>query len=276
MAHLSDLSREQGDVSKPHIALSLGTWDCWPDGNFEFGLSLQELTDTKQLATNWVLETVQTRGSANALKPVLCSYYHRRLPSIASEAVHVRPQKRGKKWERKPTPPDRQCLTTGGNGGNCSATWRQCDKHCRQHCRRLAAIGGSRRHDGGAGGTFTVPNQTLAIWYEILQGDGERVVTDHCLQQTASPIQRLGHVTARQLRGGSQPGSGGTGRLQPWQRVHPSPGKKVYCDFLEPGKTRDQGDDLRCPKLGVLDIEFCDVMEHRDDRGDRGGSIQGS
>ncbi|KAJ7711630.1 hypothetical protein B0H16DRAFT_1816469 [Mycena metata] len=41
-------------------------WDYWPNGNFQRFVSVQELTDSNDLATNWVLETIQTRGSANA------------------------------------------------------------------------------------------------------------------------------------------------------------------------------------------------------------------
>lgn len=42
-------------------------WNCWPDGNIQCLFSLQDLRATNQLATNWVLETVHTCGSARAL-----------------------------------------------------------------------------------------------------------------------------------------------------------------------------------------------------------------
>ncbi|KAJ7664271.1 hypothetical protein B0H17DRAFT_302658 [Mycena rosella] len=43
------------------------SWNCWPDGNFQCLFSLEELQATSRLATNWVLETIQNRGSAQAL-----------------------------------------------------------------------------------------------------------------------------------------------------------------------------------------------------------------
>ncbi|KAJ6523274.1 hypothetical protein DFH09DRAFT_1372515 [Mycena vulgaris] len=46
---------------------SPSSWNCWPDGNFQCLFSLEELQATSQLATNWVLETIQNRGSAQAL-----------------------------------------------------------------------------------------------------------------------------------------------------------------------------------------------------------------
>ncbi|KAJ6543197.1 hypothetical protein DFH09DRAFT_1282505 [Mycena vulgaris] len=46
---------------------SPSSWNCWSDGNFQCLFSLEELQATSQLATNWVLETIQNRGSAPAL-----------------------------------------------------------------------------------------------------------------------------------------------------------------------------------------------------------------
>ncbi|KAJ7474549.1 hypothetical protein B0H11DRAFT_2195261 [Mycena galericulata] len=43
-------------------------WDYWPNGKFQQLYSVQELMDTYDLATNWVLETVRNRGSTRALK----------------------------------------------------------------------------------------------------------------------------------------------------------------------------------------------------------------
>ncbi|KAJ7141722.1 hypothetical protein C8R43DRAFT_1131341 [Mycena crocata] len=49
-----------------HIAAP-AVWDCWPDGNFRTLFSIAELNDTNQLAVNWILDTISSRGSAKAL-----------------------------------------------------------------------------------------------------------------------------------------------------------------------------------------------------------------
>ncbi|KAJ6517320.1 hypothetical protein C8R47DRAFT_960555, partial [Mycena vitilis] len=42
-------------------------WDFWPDGRFQSLVSTTEVADTYKLATNWILETVVSRGSPGAL-----------------------------------------------------------------------------------------------------------------------------------------------------------------------------------------------------------------
>jgi hypothetical protein len=41
-------------------------WDFWPDGELKFLVSSQDLRDTNNLATNWVLETTRSNGSTRA------------------------------------------------------------------------------------------------------------------------------------------------------------------------------------------------------------------
>ncbi|KAK7007665.1 hypothetical protein R3P38DRAFT_2792479 [Favolaschia claudopus] len=41
-------------------------WDFWPNGDFRFRVTAQQLHDTHQLATNWVLETIRSHGSPRA------------------------------------------------------------------------------------------------------------------------------------------------------------------------------------------------------------------
>ncbi|KAJ7148153.1 hypothetical protein C8R43DRAFT_1194951 [Mycena crocata] len=53
-------------VEPSRIATPL-IWDCWPNGKFQRFFSPQELADTQELATNWVIETIRNRGSAQAV-----------------------------------------------------------------------------------------------------------------------------------------------------------------------------------------------------------------
>ncbi|KAJ7673703.1 hypothetical protein DFH06DRAFT_1123381 [Mycena polygramma] len=48
----------------PEIPFS---WDFWSDGRFQSLVSTTEVADTYKLATNWILETVVSRGSPGAL-----------------------------------------------------------------------------------------------------------------------------------------------------------------------------------------------------------------
>ncbi|KAJ7845846.1 hypothetical protein B0H14DRAFT_2584489 [Mycena olivaceomarginata] len=57
-------SHENRVSRQSHESLS---WDFWPDGQFQSSVSPREITDTHKLATNWVLETVRSRGSPGAL-----------------------------------------------------------------------------------------------------------------------------------------------------------------------------------------------------------------
>ncbi|KAJ7764478.1 hypothetical protein B0H14DRAFT_2633596 [Mycena olivaceomarginata] len=41
-------------------------WDFWRDGELKFLVSSQDLRDTNNLATNWVLETTRSNGSTRA------------------------------------------------------------------------------------------------------------------------------------------------------------------------------------------------------------------
>ncbi|KAJ7820666.1 hypothetical protein B0H14DRAFT_3735454 [Mycena olivaceomarginata] len=66
------VSRQSHEQSQPTPALdSIAqipfSWDFWPDGQFQSSVSPREITDTHKLATNWVLETVRSRGSPGAL-----------------------------------------------------------------------------------------------------------------------------------------------------------------------------------------------------------------
>ncbi|KAJ7730321.1 hypothetical protein B0H16DRAFT_1469671 [Mycena metata] len=63
------------DSDTPHRPVKLATqipsalsWDCWPDGKFQYFFSHQRLSDTNQLAMNWALETIHNRGTPNALR----------------------------------------------------------------------------------------------------------------------------------------------------------------------------------------------------------------
>ncbi|KAJ7733875.1 hypothetical protein B0H14DRAFT_2639503 [Mycena olivaceomarginata] len=42
------------------------SWDFWPDGEFQCVVSAQDLQDSGNLATNWVLETTRDRGTTRA------------------------------------------------------------------------------------------------------------------------------------------------------------------------------------------------------------------
>ncbi|KAJ7502074.1 hypothetical protein B0H11DRAFT_1907569 [Mycena galericulata] len=63
MLHVAALNTRP-DISS--LKLIAFTWDFWPDGEFRSHVSHQQLWDTNQLATNWVLETTLKRGSTNA------------------------------------------------------------------------------------------------------------------------------------------------------------------------------------------------------------------
>jgi hypothetical protein len=63
MLHVAALNTRP-DISS--LKLIAFTWDFWPDGEFRSHVSHQQLWDTNQLATNWVLETTLNRGSKNA------------------------------------------------------------------------------------------------------------------------------------------------------------------------------------------------------------------
>ncbi|KAJ7673629.1 hypothetical protein B0H14DRAFT_2656818 [Mycena olivaceomarginata] len=41
-------------------------WDFWPDGEFQCVVSAQDLQDSRNLATNWVLETTRDSGTTRA------------------------------------------------------------------------------------------------------------------------------------------------------------------------------------------------------------------
>jgi hypothetical protein len=56
--------RTRPDISSPKLIAF--TWDFWLDGEYRANVSSQQLLDTKQLATNWVLETTLNRGSKHA------------------------------------------------------------------------------------------------------------------------------------------------------------------------------------------------------------------
>ncbi|KAJ7761345.1 hypothetical protein B0H16DRAFT_1719514 [Mycena metata] len=61
------------------------SWDCWPEGKFQHFFSPQQLSDTNQLAMNWVQETLDNRGSPNASKWQRAGYD--REHSVSDEAL---------------------------------------------------------------------------------------------------------------------------------------------------------------------------------------------
>ncbi|KAJ7868083.1 hypothetical protein B0H14DRAFT_2572572 [Mycena olivaceomarginata] len=50
----------------PEIEPNSTAWDGWPNGKFERSFSKQELSETQDLGTNWVLETLKNRGTRSA------------------------------------------------------------------------------------------------------------------------------------------------------------------------------------------------------------------
>ncbi|KAJ6548939.1 hypothetical protein B0H19DRAFT_1074734 [Mycena capillaripes] len=57
--------------SQPTLATELPeipfSWNFWPDGRFQSVVSAMQMANTHKLATNWILETVLSRGSPGAL-----------------------------------------------------------------------------------------------------------------------------------------------------------------------------------------------------------------
>ncbi|KAJ7366156.1 hypothetical protein DFH08DRAFT_678760 [Mycena albidolilacea] len=53
-------------VVSPEIEPNSTAWDGWPNGKFERSFSKQELSETRDLGTNWVLETLKNRGTRSA------------------------------------------------------------------------------------------------------------------------------------------------------------------------------------------------------------------
>ncbi|KAJ7620331.1 hypothetical protein FB45DRAFT_1033010 [Roridomyces roridus] len=70
-------------------------WDCWPDGEFRRLFKLRELELTQDLASNWVLETLRTRGSVKSPTWAKVGPGYRRvaLPTrCTTDALHYRRQ----------------------------------------------------------------------------------------------------------------------------------------------------------------------------------------
>ncbi|KAJ6543120.1 hypothetical protein B0H19DRAFT_1239236 [Mycena capillaripes] len=66
-SHLKTLSMTKATDEPEYIPQISFSWDFWPDGKFQFDVSPQQLVETNKLASNWVSETVRSRGSSRAL-----------------------------------------------------------------------------------------------------------------------------------------------------------------------------------------------------------------
>ncbi|KAF8142209.1 hypothetical protein K438DRAFT_1784995 [Mycena galopus ATCC 62051] len=66
-ANLVPYFNEEGAKAKPHSLQEIPfLCNFWPDGEFQSPVSLQELQDAHNLATNWVLDTIRNVGSTRA------------------------------------------------------------------------------------------------------------------------------------------------------------------------------------------------------------------
>ncbi|KAJ7877422.1 hypothetical protein B0H14DRAFT_2567791 [Mycena olivaceomarginata] len=65
---IASSTRPRAQSSGLHIPIQqvLFFWDFWPDGEFQCVVSAQDLQDSGNLATNWVLETTRDRGTTRA------------------------------------------------------------------------------------------------------------------------------------------------------------------------------------------------------------------